>query len=960
METEQQPPEQQPQPQQQQQQQQQQEQQAAGAGEEQQPQASTAAGGAEGQTQQAGAGDQDVEMAGPSAPEGAAAQPQEQGAAAAAPSQASEGAAAAQAAQTATAPGSAVGGTTASGAAEGAAAPGSSGGSGAAAGAPALAAPPPTQPFDFSAELAEFRHGPTNVGGKDQGLCDTCPHTHTHTHTHTHAALSAAVDSTLAHTEPLGSVCVPCLPASQREAYVKQVSSMAGIVSLASAVARNATQMLPLIATGASPVLARVGCVERSLLLQAAVADAWAGAREVAEKTAAIALEKERVRKGPQQQPGGAAPAAGLSAGHGPGQEPHHAGPAAAALVVSAGTAGGGAEVAMDEEGQVEDMVDESGAARDEDGGDVMTDNVQVARVPGSHATTSGGGANPGTGAGGAAEGSNANTSVKLNGRKKTPEELSADIIHHTTIIIRSLYVSVAKSIHTPARRRDDTSGQAPSMGMRAAALGLATIAKGSLDAPLPRDVPRAAVEAGANAGVQTAIQSAASASAATSTASGGASAPATSDGAGTDGGGAGGIGSGGAGTSAGEGGSSGEAGRSGPEAMAVEGPGPSATAAPLAAQGEPAPADKKEPEQQPACVHGIVQRVVAAHGSLPLLQASGHLSRIADSAYMVLFDVRRRSCHALVLNYFVALGGLPSLAARFGQSADAVWAAMDATAAREEQAAAAKAPKAGGSGEGGSGAGGEEGAAGAPGQPSGTGGGDVVMAEGDAAAPATAAAAAAAGAQETPLAQASKRDPRMLAEKAMQSFLSAYELMSNATLVFSSSQAATFLPLPLPGAAGPAAVSQIKDPAALVRAIQTSAVSAVSAVWRHEKLPSAPPAIMSQVVSVLNNCAEGTATAAAVLLRQRAGGVGLGRPLGFQPDPALVQVCGGAWERRAGMTDFRVKGCGVTASRWCEHGRVCSGAEDKKAKDSPSFWGFQLPKPRYLCPSILKNKVQT
>eukprot|EP00967_Tisochrysis_lutea_P011721 scaffold13200_cov21-Tisochrysis_lutea.AAC.1 len=59
--------------------------------------------------------------------------------------------------------------------------------------------------------------------------------------------------------------------------------------------------------------------------------------------------------------------------------------------------------------------------------------------------------------------------------------------------------------------------------------------------------------------------------------------------------------------------------------------------------------------------------------------------------------------------------------------------------------------------------------------------------------------------------------------------------------------QAATFLPLPLPGAAGPAAASQIKDPAALVRAIQTSAVSAVSAVWRHEKLPSAPPAIMSQ-----------------------------------------------------------------------------------------------------------------
>eukprot|EP00983_Pelagomonas_calceolata_P024638 775640-Pelagomonas_calceolata.AAC.1 len=77
---------------------------------------------------------------------------------------------------------------------------------------------------------------------------------------------------------------------------------MAGIVSLASAVARNATQMLPLIATGAcaraSPVLARVGRLERALLQQAAVSDAWAGAREVAERTAAIALERERVVKG--------------------------------------------------------------------------------------------------------------------------------------------------------------------------------------------------------------------------------------------------------------------------------------------------------------------------------------------------------------------------------------------------------------------------------------------------------------------------------------------------------------------------------------------------------------------------------------------------------------------------------------------------------------------------------------
>lgn len=37
--------------------------------------------------------------------------------------------------------------------------------------------------------------------------------------------------------------------------------------------------------------------------------------------------------------------------------------------------------------------------------------------------------------------------------RKKTHEEMSGDIIHHTTVIMRSFYIAVAKSIHTPARR---------------------------------------------------------------------------------------------------------------------------------------------------------------------------------------------------------------------------------------------------------------------------------------------------------------------------------------------------------------------------------------------------------------------------------------------------------------------------------------------------------------------------
>ena len=54
--------------------------------------------------------------------------------------------------------------------------------------------------------------------------------------------------------------CVPSLPAPKREAYVKQVASSAGIVALASAVARNATQMLPLLAVGEWAVVGVGNC----------------------------------------------------------------------------------------------------------------------------------------------------------------------------------------------------------------------------------------------------------------------------------------------------------------------------------------------------------------------------------------------------------------------------------------------------------------------------------------------------------------------------------------------------------------------------------------------------------------------------------------------------------------------------------------------------------------------------
>ncbi len=65
-------------------------------------------------------------------------------------------------------------------------------------------------------------------------------------------ALSAGIDRLLQHASELpADVCVPSMEAQARAAWVKVISSTAGLVAIASAVARHTTQMLPLASTGA-------------------------------------------------------------------------------------------------------------------------------------------------------------------------------------------------------------------------------------------------------------------------------------------------------------------------------------------------------------------------------------------------------------------------------------------------------------------------------------------------------------------------------------------------------------------------------------------------------------------------------------------------------------------------------------------------------------------------------------
>lgn len=296
--------------------------------------------------------------------------------------------------------------------------------------------------------------------------------------------------------------------------------------------------------------------------------------------------------------------------------------------------------------------------------------------------------------------------------KKKTPEEISHDILHHTVSMLRGFFVAVAKSIHTPARRRDDPAhppGQ-PSLGTRAAALALAVLLKGSLEVDV--EPAAAATAAAVAAGVTTATPG---------------MVPTL------------------------------------PEATPSSG----ATAAdPGAPAGPPAP----------AVADGAG---AAAPAAAP--PTNSHLCRLSDEIMALLFDSRRRSCHLLILNFFLALGGLDALLVRFKQATEQLWAAIDAQQQRHQQEAAAAAATAAGSA-------------------------DATMMDasettaplgGLAPVPEAAAAAAAVAVAVAPAAAAGsgssskdrEKEPRAVADKAVLGFLQVLEQLSNSTIICTSPQ---------------------------------------------------------------------------------------------------------------------------------------------------------------------------
>jgi hypothetical protein len=74
------------------------------------------------------------------------------------------------------------------------------------------------------------------------------------------AALLTQLDAALAAARQVGGACVPLLPAQQREAYIRQVSSTEGLAALAATVVRNASSVLKVCIAGPGGCSGCSGC----------------------------------------------------------------------------------------------------------------------------------------------------------------------------------------------------------------------------------------------------------------------------------------------------------------------------------------------------------------------------------------------------------------------------------------------------------------------------------------------------------------------------------------------------------------------------------------------------------------------------------------------------------------------------------------------------------------------------
>ncbi|KAK9833876.1 hypothetical protein WJX74_008569 [Apatococcus lobatus] len=257
---------------------------------------------------------------------------------------------------------------------------------------------------------------------------------------HLSSVLNQQLDQALQSAKEIGDQNVPTMPAKERDAYIRLISSTEGLICLAAAVARNAQHMLLEVSAGATSIITRIGEVERVVLWQACHSS-HPPADEQFQTFGALA-EEERAEELQQQAGQGpmglqlhnnADPQGLTTAAPGNG----HILPAPAAIA-EALAAGGDADMASAAAEPRDGLVDASEPASPGDRQD--EEGQQTGRA-----------------------------------RRKTQQALAYEVLVHFTIQIRAFYTAVAKAIQTPVRRREEL-GTSPTMAMRAAAINMAVV----------------------------------------------------------------------------------------------------------------------------------------------------------------------------------------------------------------------------------------------------------------------------------------------------------------------------------------------------------------------------------------------------------------------------------------------------------------------------------------------------
>ena len=230
------------------------------------------------------------------------------------------------------------------------------------------------------------------------------------------AALAEQLERSIACAEKLGDVCIPTLDAESREPYIRVAASTSGLTAVAGTIARTSTPMLTEMCKGDKTLISTLGHLERRVLHQLSLADAW---KE----------HKIRVQKEAEDAAREASPTIGVG-----------------------------------EESEAE-RTDTEADAMEIESEDLLPEMARPLAVPETEPQQVNG--------------------AKYLHQKKAPDDLAYDVLQHLVTTARSLYTSIAKANHTPARRRDESFGR-PSMGMKAAALGLAMVLKNNLDYEIP------------------------------------------------------------------------------------------------------------------------------------------------------------------------------------------------------------------------------------------------------------------------------------------------------------------------------------------------------------------------------------------------------------------------------------------------------------------------------------------